>query len=456
MKRAQESFPPFLTGLILCILLIIISVSCTNQVFFENRIDVRSRMAYDQLQHYLQSCLSYQQADCYCSYVTLPSFPKEDVIHLVTAADGTYLDLNKKDTGKLLQSKKINDKTLCSYGYSYDTKPAAWKATALGDYNLFTAPYYFSTNTHYFMAYIAPDGRLCQTTDFLDFTSGTTPVLSEAYSSRLRTCAQKRDYPTLPVSMFLNHRYTINTGDPERVLTTGKDFVSYLHQSISSLSLVSTSRVSPKIKTSTSYGPGGPDQPRITNTPDYTRLQDTLSEKLTTLSKNINPPLTNKLFILSPLVSYTTETSQDEVVLYYLKDSSQSKLFAESLEQSLRSLQGKVYLHNQQLQDTPDNTVYKLDFTLRLEPLDVEQAAKQGFFLAQPLLEQSHPAFYKERLDISAVFIDFVDNTNKFTLLDNHLLAFADALNLGFQRYLQQLPKPSEPKDKPIDLFPKS
>ena len=297
------------------------------------------------------------------------------------------------------------------------------------------------------MAYIAPDGRLCQTTDFLDFTSGVTPVLSETYSSRLRTCAQKRDYPALSVNIFLNHRYTINTGDPERVLTTGKDFVSYLHQSFLSSSFVSTSRIYPFNKALPIALPFS-----ISST-DYTRLRDTLPAKLTTLSKNLKQPLADKLVILSPLVSYPSATSQDTIILYYLQGSVQSKILAEALEQSLRSLQGKVYFHNQQLQDTPDNTVYKLDFTLRLEPLDVEQAAKQGLFLAQSTLEQSHPTFYKERLDIPAVFIDFVDNTNKFTLLDNHLLAFADALTLGFQRYLEQLPKSSAPKNEPGSIW---
>src|SRR3989344_2335165 len=451
MKRAEESFSPFFTGLILSLILIIVTISCTNQVFFENKIDVRSRMVYDQLQNYLQECMSFQQVDCYCPYVTLPSFPKEDVIQLITAADGVYLDLTKKETNKRLLSKKINDKPLCSYGYSDDTKPTQWKVSPLSEYDLFTSPYYrLPLDTHYFMAYIAPDGRLCQATTFLDFTADQTPILSEAYSSRLPTCAQKRDYPNQLMSIFFNHRYTPNTGDPERVLTIGKDLISSLQQSFSSSSLVSTSRVSPFMR-------GLPIAlPFTLPSADYTRLTDTLPAKLTTFSKNLNPPLADKLLILSPLVSYSTATTQDIVTLYYLQDSSQSKLFAEALEQSLRSLSGKVYLHNQQLQDTPEHAVYKLDFTLNLKPLNLEQAAQQGLFLAQPTLEQSHPLFYKERLQIPAVFIDFTDNTTTFTLLDNHLPAFAEALALGFQRYLQQLPKSSPPNDQPVDLFPKS
>ena len=462
MQRAQESFSPFFTGLILSLILIIVTISCTNQVFFENKIDVRSRIAYDQLQNYLQECMSYQQVDCYCPYVTLPSFPgEEDTIQLITAADGVYLDLTKKETNKRLLSKKINDKLLCSYSYSDKTKPAQWKVTSLSDYNLFTAPYYLSMDTHYFMAYIAPDGRLCSSTNFLEYTgstTGTISTLSEAYSSRLPTCAQKRDYPNQLMSIFLNHRYTSNTGDPERVLTTGKDLISYLQQSFSSLSLVSTSRISPTTSYEpVRYEPGGPAQSMDDIiTPNYASVQDTLPEKLTALSNNLKKPLADKLVILSPLVSYSTDTSRDTIILYYLQDSSQSELFAKALEQSLRSLSGKVYLHNQQLQDTPEHAVYKLDFILSLKPLTLEAAAQQGLFLAQPTLKQSHPIIFKELLQISAVFIDFTDNTNTFTLLDNHLPAFAEALALGFQRYLQQLPKSSASQDKTQNIFQNS
>src|SRR3989338_9474833 len=135
MKRAEESFSPFFTGLILSLILIIVTISCTNQVFFENKIDVRSRMVYDQLQNYLQECMSFQQVDCYCPYVTLPSFPKEDVIQLITAADGVYLDLTKKETNKRLLSKKISEKPLCIYR-SDKTQPTSWKTFPLNEYTL--------------------------------------------------------------------------------------------------------------------------------------------------------------------------------------------------------------------------------------------------------------------------------------------------------------------------------
>lgn len=430
MTRAQESFSPFLTGLILCILLIIITISCTNQVFFQNKIDVRSRMAYDQLTTYIQSCLNYQQTDCYCPYVTLPSFPNEDIIHLVTAADGAYLDLTKQETGKLLLSKKINDKSWC---YIFESLTVQRKALPLPNYYRIQAAEFMVS---IFMVSITSDGRLCH-----DDRKST--VLSEFYTSSLRTCSQKKDYPQQQLlTTFLAHRYKPNSGDPKKILTIDKDFLLVLQRSFLPLSLVSTSSFGSALglrDSSLSF--------------DNIRLTDTLPAKLTTLSKNLKQPLADKLVIISPLVSYSSSTSQDEVVLYYLQDSAPSRVLAEQLAFSLSSLHGKFYFHNQQLQDTPENIIYKLDFKVRIEPLTIDQAIQQGLFLAQPSLEQTYSLLFQERSAIPAVFLDFVDNTNKFTLLDNHLPAFSEALSLGFQSYLEQLPKSSAPIDKPLDIF---
>jgi len=411
MRRGQHESVSLLTGIIIAVL-ILLSLSFVSCSIAKQQTDVRSRINFDRVAAYLQQCQQYKDKECYCDPpLQLEQYGSGESLSVVTYADGLSLELTNTQQ-KLSQQKKLSQKNLCLYSYS--SKDQRWeKATVLS--------YSFPLDKSTFLGYFAEDNTLCF---FQDAVYSYSTILLEEIVSKFRSCNAPR---TSPVLLYLQQRLPKQVLDIRQAAYHGSQFLSASRQPFTPLGRIYTSVIE------TSHGVPFDQSETV-----FQRIMPALQQQ---------PQ--SSLLILSPQLDVVQQSlDKDAIVLSYLKDSAPSQDLARSLLSRLQSLSGKSYSRMVQLtEQDPLYSTNLFSFDVRLEPLDDGKAVSKGLFFFQPWVGKRYPQFFKDRASVPAVFIDFIDYENKYSLLGNsQFLALAQTLFLGVQDYLQQ-PKPPKTQD---------
>ncbi len=422
MRRGQTESISLLTGIIIALLILLSLGFISCSIAKQKQVDVRSTINYDRLYSYLQQCQQFGEKDCYCPLLTFEKFASGESLQLQTLPDGTYLDLKKTDVASSFAHKKVSTKKLCTYEYINNK----WVNAPVSTLDI--SPISLADQQN-FMAYIDAEGNLCSLAFFLEGgLRHTEPAIATTITSQLRSCTISA--PASSLTFFVQQRHTKDNPNPEFIMKEGQAFALSLQTSLLSLGKVYLSKVEPSTDPSNEF----------TSNPLYTHPDDQLLKTLPQITKSLQNNFGKKLLVISPLYTQTKEAQEkDSITIYYLKGSVTSKLLAESLQKRLTSLAGKSYINELLLADTDSNAQqHRFAFWIQLEPLDETAAAAKGIFFFQPQVIKQYPQLYQDRNAIPAVFVDFVDHPNAYSLLDKHNYVLSREIKLGVEDYLQQ------------------
>lgn len=440
MKKGNESVS-FLTGLIIA-LLILTSLTFISCSIAKQQADVRNRINFDRVSTYFTQCAALERKDCYCDLpITVEASALDESLSLTTRADGLYLEL-KNDKEKILQSKKLSDKSFCAYTYSSTTD--TWSSRPASSYS-------FSKNGQSFILHKLADGSLCR---LEGYTSQFTPDASSAVLSHLHSCSTEA---ASQITFFLQQRYPpnlVSENDFKKHSLLGKEFMDLLQSSFAPKGNLFVSHITPKV-IDPEYMQGG-----ASSSIDYSSPQDDTPLVFHEVASHVRHTYKDNFILLSPeIYSALFTAKKDTVLLSYYEGSPKSKLLADAIEKRLQELNGHSYKDEVILSDVDkDYTSYLFSFDFHKRTFTDSSLNQQDCSLADiPLYcedwaKQESPSFYEQRTEIPALAITFIDSYNSYSLYDHHLSVLSQALFLGVQDYLQQQAA-SQNKAVPGNIF---
>ncbi len=443
MKRGQQEPLNLIIGLIPTLMVVMafvfIFTSCT---LGKTRVDVRTNIAYESLLDNFKACAAYHNTECYCPPVTLEPFPQGDYIQLVTYENGIYLELRKEDSEVIFRRDKLTSAELCTYDYQPQEKQT------YGGYVKTGEPQWVRTQIQTLVVskgfgsreasfYLENSTSLCLT------TSRTVAPLQ----TKVRSCALSSDPASLANAAYFIHqrklpyqytRYTYSGSKEPTSQEEPRQKTSVLEtlrlneqlRSSFSLSLGKTyqSKLQPYTKSTPAISIDPLARPDMDSYLNYLSLGDGFFGDSAQLSKDLDPTSGRTLVILSTLYRQQDTLGKDTLTLYYLKDSSLSKLLAETLQKHLQALSGTSYKDEFRLSSSDDEySKNLLDFTITVQPVDDIRAKELEFPIP--------PQFYEQRNVYPIVLIDFVDFRDAVALLDHHYYAFSQTLLLGTKEF---------------------
>lgn len=418
-KKAQTDSLTLIEGMILAIFLIlVVFTACTN--IFKTQADVRSRINFDQISSYLQQCQQLGEKDCFCPLLQLESMAPDISLQLQTLSDGLYLDLRETGATIPLERKKVSDKKFCVQDYSL--RDRRWNSQITNSYSF--------TSKQRFYGYIDSAGNLCSLTSIY-----APDFLTQQITSDFKLCSA----PTTSLRLYIHHRHPQNALDDKEALLLAHRYLDTLQSTLASLGRLSFTKLQPTTKTIS----------KTSERPDYSFLFDPSSTRFFEIAKGVQQPYATNFILLSFLFGQQASAApEDTLTLSYLTPSSSSKSLALALQQSLQALSDKSYTQQQLLpKEHPSFANHLLHFTVRLEPLTDEQIISKNLLFSESWFQKNHPTLYSQRAELPAVFVDFIDFQNSYSLYQDHESTFSEAFLRGIQAYLQQ------PAPKTQDVF---
>lgn len=160
--------------------------------------------------------------------------------------------------------------------------------------------------------------------------------------------------------------------------------------------------------------------------------------------------LASRIFLVYVKTSADAFSSKDRIVIHYLKDSV-SDAFANAVGSELKTLEGKYYYNSVEeakLGTVPES--YRFNTEVVYEAND--PANPDGAYL---VCDKDELQICKEKLQIPAVFIEFVDANDGFSAYQGHEEILAETIRQGMLNYVMS---PSVygyvPKGSDQPLFP--